>query len=193
MRIFSGTQNRLILGLIGLLLVAFGVVWAVAALGRIPVVDPATEVNAAQVLAAEAAPVIALVAGVVLILLALWWLVRLFPRRRQAPPLRYFDSGRQGLTQVNVSALNTAIADRVEGLPDIVRASAVLRGSARAPELMVRVAVNEGSDVTRAADTVVTRCTREVEDTLGAPLDYLGVLIDVTQEKHRRHEVVLQQ
>lgn len=133
--------NRVVLALLGLLLLAAGVLTLLLGL-RVLGDGQAdrTVVDAAVSDVARAGwfwPVVG-VAGLLVAGLSAWWLV-VQARTDRLVRLRLDDDAAGGRTLLDGAALTRAVEDEVADLPGVTRASAHLSGTSSAPRLHLRV------------------------------------------------------
>ncbi|WP_224386549.1 alkaline shock response membrane anchor protein AmaP [Pseudonocardia sp. ICBG1293] len=133
---------------------------------RRPLLDPMVE----QFLLAHgtAARVVAGVAGLLLVLLGLWWAARSL--RPETRPDLVLDGGPDTEIRIGASAAADAVADGAASLPGVTRARARTVGSASAPA--VRATVWVGEDI--ADGEVAEICRRLDAEVLPDIRDALG-------------------
>lgn len=162
------------LTLLGLVLLAAGVLTVLlvsevfgAARPLRPVLDPVVE----QFLNANgtATRIVAIVAGVLLLVLGLIWTVRSL--RPETRPDLVLDGGTGTEIRINASAAADAVADGAAALPGVTRARARMVGSAAHPAVRAIVWVDE--DV---ADTEVAEISHRLDaEVLPQARDALGM------------------
>lgn len=138
-----------------------------------------------------AVPVIIAVAGVILSILALLWITKQIPRKNEAPALRLHTDGATGLTMCNPHVITDAIEHQLGEFPGVVRAAAILRGTASAPELTVHATVGESADVREVLDYITERTASDLETALEVPLQRLAILFDVSGSRRGSRTIVL--
>lgn len=167
----SAAVDRTLAMLIGLVLMAAGVlvallsygVFGVARAGR-PLLDPLI-VDAMRV-QPDVARLVALGAGVLLVLLGLMWAARsLRPERH---PDLVLDSGPDTAIVISSSAMADAISAQANTIPGVGRARARLVGSDEAPALRITLWLADDAEVR----SVLARLHDEV---LGVARDSLGI------------------
>jgi hypothetical protein len=181
--------NRVLLGIIGFVLLLAGVtvvLIATAALGRLldlagtGLYQPAPD---GSILPPVGLPGwlhwVLLGGGVVLGVLAIGWLLGNVPRVHQATPFRLHDDPAEGTTEVAPSALDKAIAREIIQLPGALAAEVSVSGAAMAPRLIVRVTVDDRTDLAGVVAAIGEDIAGGLELALGHPLSRLGVLVDV--------------
>ena len=124
------------------------------------------------------------VLGLVVALLALRWLSAQLPRTNAAAPLRLTDNPVTGLTVCAPSVLTDAVVADVLTLDGVTDADAVLRGTADAPELTLRITADDRTDVTTLLAEVRATAVEHLETALETPLARLAVQVDISP--HRR-------
>jgi len=198
MRHTPARLNRAWLAVVGLVLLVLGVLalglatgwWSSLLSGGaaegLPGRDAPLAPDTSVFQAAWVAPVVALV-GVVLALAALGWLLAQIPRRHEAKDLRLHTSSLTGLTTCEPSVLTDAVAEQATSIAGVGSADAVLRGSARTPDLTLRLVVDDRAElreVLRQADTVAAA---SAVTALDVRLARLGILVEV-QRTRRSHD-----
>lgn len=196
MRLHSGAFNRTWLAVIGvvLLILAAGVLLSTSGLGGNLLTGwPGTEArplaSAGAVLALAWVPVVVIVVALLLAAFAIAWLVKQFPRKLAAPALKFHRDARSGVTVMDSSVLATAIADDAEGLANVTKAVAVIRGSRSAPELVLKVSVDERADVREVVDGLSENVLPNAAVALDAPLRSAEVEIVFTRESKSKNHV----
>lgn len=199
MRHTPARLNRTWLAVVGLVLLVLGVLalglttgwWSSLLTGSraqgLPGPDAPLAPDTSVFEATWVAPVVALV-GVLLALASLGWLTAQIPRRHEAKDLRLQVSSLTGLTTCEPSVLTDAVVEQAVGIAGVDSADAVLRGSARTPDLTLRLVVEDRAElreVLRQADTVAAASAATALD---VRLARVGVLVDVrrTSRSHDR-------
>jgi hypothetical protein len=174
----SAAGDRWVAGLIGLVLLLAGVGTALLAYGVFgefrasrPLLDPMI------VDALRARPllwrIVAIAAGVVLLVIGLGWAVRsLRPEKR---PDLVLDGGPDTAIVVGAGAAAEAVAERAAMLPGVGRAKARVVGSAGAPALRVTVWITDEADVADICRRLETDVIAEAREALG--LEHLPVAV----------------
>jgi hypothetical protein len=135
--------------------------------------------------------VVVALAGVVLALLALAWLIAQIPRTNEAKPFRLHDDAEDGLTRCAPDVLSDAVEAKIKALPDVHDASAVIRGTVREPDLTVKVTASDRADLPRLLDTLQTQVATDVGAALDTQLRRLGVQIEIGTTKTKAHQISL--
>lgn len=185
-----GTANRTWLFVVGLFLFLAGATGLILGLGlanplleavRAPATapDPGAAVSLPESLTTSAA-VIALAAGAVLLVLSLLWLARQAPRRTPVKPFRLHDSPAKGTTVVDQGVLADTVSEEVADLPGVVRSSLRLRGSAREPDMLLDLTVNEESDVQHILDVLQRGVAHDLATSLGGRIATLRVHLEAS-------------
>ncbi|TCK24913.1 alkaline shock response membrane anchor protein AmaP [Pseudonocardia endophytica] len=166
----SAGGSRWGITLLGLVLLAAGVLTVLLGLGvfgtnrpQRPLLDPmVTEFLGANQTAAR---VVAIVAGVLLLVLGLVWAVRsLRPERR---PDLVLDGGPGTDIRVSASAAADAVAGGASELPGVTRARARMVGSATAPAVRATVWIDDDADVADICRRLDGEVLVQVRDALG--------------------------
>ena len=190
MRHHAGAMNRTWLIIIGVLLLAAGILallisaglaqpfWeAVPDAGR-PVLteDPQT------LLAPDAVAPAVLIGGIILGILGLWWLLAEVPRRRPAAGYRLQEDPARGITRCDPGVLSAAVEYDTNRMPGVVGSSALLRGTAAAPDLALRVTVNERADIQESLRRIRSEVLPNLSLALEAPLHTVGIALEVSSK-----------
>lgn len=194
----AGRLNRAWLTVIGLLLLIGAVLIGGLAAGiRVPGLtlpppgDVAVPTGTADLLGNPWMLAAVVVVGLLLVVLGLTWLVAQLPRRDAAQPLRLHGDPRGGTTMLTASVLTRAVEQQVEALPGVTDSSALLRGTAKRPELVLKITANERDDL---AD-LLTRVHHEVVRDLGVALEtmpaHVGIQLEVSRANRSEREVAV--
>lgn len=180
MRAHAGTTNRVWLTILGLLCLAAGV-WilllASGVLGRPE--EPVLAGPPETLTGSQYAPVTALVAGLLLGLLGLWWLLAQIPRRRAAGEFRLQEDPARGITVCNPPVLAAAVESATERIPGVRGATALVRGTPEEPDLTLKVTVSARADIRAVVDRIQQAVVPDLALALGNPLNSLGIQVEV--------------
>lgn len=205
MRQTAGTLNRIWLAVIGLILLLAGLVATAIAIGvatrlltavgagvsgpqpNSPVVGP----SVGPLFGATWMIVLVGIIGLILAILGLVWLLAQVPRVNAARAFRLQDDVDRGLTIVQTSVLAGAVEDEVEALPGGSGTVAVLRGTARQPELTLKVTANDRTDLPALLNRIETEVAAHLAAALDTPVHRLAVQLDVTAAKRTSDSVTL--
>lgn len=195
MRRMAAGANRTGLIIVGLLCLIVGAAVLSISLGLAAALAPGLSPDGrlqpvAAVFALPFSAVIALVLAVVLIVIGLRWLALQVPRKDSAKPLRMQEDARTGVTTVNANVITAAVVDDLELTPEVVDSQAILRGTARSPELVLHVDVDERADIDAVVADISDRVTRNCSQVLGVPLAAVGVEIGIARSRQRRQRSV---
>ncbi|GAB3536051.1 hypothetical protein GCM10027403_15430 [Arthrobacter tecti] len=202
MRHSAGRLNRTWLAVVGLVLTLAAVAWLLVATGllagllpaglRTPEPSgPAAQVDPAVVAGSPVLPGILIAAGAVLVILALAWLAAQVPKRHQAGRYRIQQDAATGMTTLNPDVLQEAVNAEAEGIPDVLRARSVLRGSAGAPDLTMKVTISPRAQTQRVLATIEHDVATHLASSLGAPLARLAIEVDVDNRTRKTSTVTL--
>jgi hypothetical protein len=191
MRQTAGVLNRtwlLILGLLSLLagalllLLASGQLTGDSAPGLLPASpqDPVITGDIRSIFDPPYIAAIILVLGIVTGILGLLWIIAQIPRKNEARPYRLHDDPARGYTICDPGVLAAAVENQINALPGVTGSSALLRGTANRPELTARVTVNNRADIQDIIDRIQNSTVRDLTTTLEAPLQHLGLRIEVS-------------
>jgi hypothetical protein len=167
--------NRVVLGLLGLLLLAAGGGGLLLGLGAFGSARAGRPVISSDV--ADAAdhrwfwPLVAVGAAILTVLAVLWLLAQTRTNR-----VRSFDlepDRSQGRTLLHTGAVTDALSEEVGGYRGVSGAQASVRGSAGAPELLLRTSLDGRTPARVVAERVVTQTaprTRQALDVTELPV-----------------------
>ncbi len=156
-----------LLGLLSLLVGAAAIVVGSGVLGvfraQRPVADPLVVqwVQANSRLAA----VIGIVAGLVLFVLGLWWLVRAL-RPEQRPDFR-LERSDSGDLDVTAGALSDAVRADAEQVQGVKRARVRMAGTDRSPSLRLTLSLQEGTNVRHVWEELDEKVLARARQALG--------------------------
>ncbi|SEQ64955.1 hypothetical protein SAMN05216188_104167 [Lentzea xinjiangensis] len=159
-------MNRILLGLLGLVLLTAGGTVIAAHLGLVPAVGrdaalvPGTALPPAPVLVAVAT------AAVVVAVLCLRWLFAQLPRREVAT-WRWADDA--GTTRITTSAAAAPFAEEVTGYPGVRKVEAALTGPRTHPSLALVVRVHGDADVRGIRRRIDDEGLPRLREALGTP------------------------
>jgi hypothetical protein len=205
MRQRSGLLNRAWLAVTGLVVLLAGIVAALIAFGLLARIITAAGIglevpsSASKVLGSsvgefldQPVAVVAVgVVGVILGALGLAWLLAQIPRANAAKPFRLQDDAVRGLTVCTADVLTAAVEADAESLPGVTNASAVLRGTARRPELTIRISVNDRTDIKQLLHTLQAETAAHLASAMETPLKHLAVQVNVTSSRRTADRVTL--
>lgn len=135
--------------------------------------------------------ILIVVAGIVLALLGLLWLAAQVPRTNQAKPFRLHDDAAHGLTRCAPSVLTAAVEAQVEALAGLQSASAVLRGSAVSPDLMLKVTAGERTSIPALLRELDSTVARDLGMSLDTQVRRLGVQVEIDTVRTRTDRITL--
>lgn len=125
------------------------------------------------------------VIGIVVTLLGLSWIIAQIPRRNEAKRIRLHDDPSLGLTSCEPAVIDRAVAEDVEALPGVTQASAIFRGTASHPELIIKLTANERADLAVIFNSIHTTVADNLASSLETPLQRLAVQLDITRNRRR--------
>lgn len=183
MRQHPGTANRVWLTILGLLCLAAGVWVVLLAAGVVGVAeDPVLSGPPEAVTGPDYAPVVALIAGLLLGLLGLWWLLAQIPRRVAAGQFRLQEDAVRGITVCDPSVLASAVQHETDRIPGVVGSTALVRGTAEAPDLTLKVTVNSRADIGEIINRIQGAVVPNLASALENPLHSLGIQIEASNK-----------
>ena len=202
MRQRSGLLNRALLAVIGLVVLLAGIVAALIALGLLARITTAigiglgVPVTSSKVLGPGVGaffdqPVAVGLLGVILGVIGLAWLMAQIPRTNAAKPFRLQDDAARGLTICRADVLTDAVEADAEHLLGVVDASAVLRGTARQPELTLKVTVNDRTDIQRLLHSLQAETAARLVSAMETPLKHLAVQVHVTTSRPTADQITI--
>lgn len=187
MRQTAGTLNRTWLAILGILALAGGTALLLQSNGTLHALLNTARfwesVVSGDLHAFFAQPwvvALTLIVGVVLGVLGLLWIIAQIPRKNPAGAYRLHNDGSQGFTLCDPSVLAAAVEKRINTLPGVVTSAALLRGTAMAPDLTLKVSVNDRADVRDVIHLIRTTALTELSSALEAPLRSSRLQIDVS-------------
>ncbi len=195
MRRMAAGANRTGLFIIGLILLlggAFAALFGLGLLGSIlPGLDPSASLAPiADKFALPFSGLVAVVIAVVLAVIGIWWLSLQIPRKDAAKPLRLQQDARTGITSVTANVIAEAVSDDLEATEGVEDAQVILRGSAKRPELIVHVDVDERADIDAVVEEIATRVAGNASEALGVPIAAMGLEIGVARTSNRKQREV---
>lgn len=187
MRQNAGTLNRIWLAILGILCLAAGTALLLQTNGTLQTLLSTAaawqSVVAGDLQAFLAQPWVAatvLILGVIIGVLGLLWIIAQIPRRNRAGAYRLHDDGSQGFTLCDPSVLAAAVEKQINSLPGVVTSAALLRGTAMAPDLTLKVTVNDRADIRDVIHRIRTTTLPELSSALEVPLQSSRLQIDVS-------------
>ena len=194
MRRTAAVANRIWLAVIGVLVVLAGLVGLLIGTGLVTRLGVAVGLDlagpgpqahlfgstATRLLSLDWVLVLVVLGAVLLGLLALVWLLAQVPRREGGKPLRLQDDPSAGLTRCEPKVINDVVEEQLIAMPGVIRATAILRGTADQPDLTARVSVDEGTDLTDLLSRIETEVGGGLATALDTRLRRLAVLVDVS-------------
>lgn len=107
-------------------------------------------------------------------MLGLLWIIAQIPRKNTAGAYRLHDVGSQGFTLCDPSVLAAAVENQINTLPGVVTSAALLRGTAKAPDLTLKVTVNDRADVRDLIHRIQTSTLPELSNAWTRPCSAAG-------------------
>ena len=193
MRTVSGSRNRTILLILGIVLLLAGVLLGALASGlaaQIPGVSswaPESSAALGSLLGPLSQYLLVLgIAGAVdrslSPIIGLWWLLAQIPRKDRTSPYRLQDDADHGIMTVDPKVLAQAVEDQLQALPGVTRAHADLAGSAHHPELTAKLTLAARTSVDRVLGEVYGTVVTDLETALETRLEHVGLQLDVARE-----------
>lgn len=189
MREHAGAANRTWLIILGILFLAAGVLAVLIATGALSGLAAASDpilADAAELLAGESAAWAVLLAGVVLGILGLWWLLAQIPRSKKAGTFRLQEDPARGITVCDPGVLAAAVSNETEQLPGVVSSSVRLRGTADEPDVAMKVTVNSDADVQGVVAGIQHEVIPHLVTALEVPLNTFGLELDASAKPGAR-------
>ncbi|MBT2598084.1 hypothetical protein, partial [Arthrobacter sp. ISL-72] len=123
---------------------------------------------------------IVLVTGLLMGGLGMLWILAQIPRRNPADRYRLHQNPASGTTLCDASVLASAVENQINTLPGVVGSSALLRGTAREPDLTMKVTVNNRADIQDVLHSINTRVIPDLSTALETPLRRTGIQLEVS-------------
>lgn len=185
MKKHAGPANRTWLIILGILLLAAGVLAALIAGGALqgtaaPGPSEPLLAEGEGFLSGEFAPWGVLLAGAVVGLLGLWWLLAQIPRNRAAGTFRLQEDPAHGITVCDPQVLAAAVNRETERLAGVVGGAVRLRGTADEPDLAMKVTVASDADVQGVIAQIQHEVVPHLVSALEVPLNTFGLEIDAS-------------
>lgn len=187
MRHHAGAMNRTWLIILGVVLLAAGAASILFSSGLMAELSGGNLAGADQPVLADGTgvldtipPAAVLIGGIILGLLALWWILAEVPRRRAASSYRLQEDPARGITSCDPAVLAAAVEDDAVSLPGVVDSTALLRGTAESPDLALRLILNERADIQEALRGVRSEVLANLSRALEVPLHTAGIALDVS-------------
>ncbi|PYI65713.1 hypothetical protein CVV68_16850 [Arthrobacter livingstonensis] len=140
--------------------------------------------------AASAVVSVLLIVGVIAGVLGLLWMIAQIPRKNAAGTYRLQGHDAGGFTVCDPAVLAGAVENQVNILPGVVAASAMLRGSANAPDLTLKVTVNDRANIQDLIHRIDSTILLDLANALEAPLQRARLQVDVSGRTQRTGTVV---
>ncbi|MDK1360779.1 hypothetical protein QNO00_10935 [Arthrobacter sp. zg-Y1219] len=183
MRQHPGKANRVWLTILGLLCLAAGIWVLLLATGVVgPAAGPVLSGPPEAVTGPDYAPVVALIAGLLLGLLGLWWMLAQIPRRLAAGPFRLQEDAARGITVCDPSVLAGAVQYETDQIPGVVGSTALLRGTVDHPDLTLKVTVNARADIGEVINRIQGTVVPNLASALETPLHSLGIHLEASNK-----------
>lgn len=191
----SKAPNRALLFLLGLVLLVLGAAVVATAAGLLSQLfgqwdqapAPGDSLGSADALPAWL-PGAVLAASAVLVLLGLWWIVTAVPRTDRAGEFQLHTDGRDGVTRLNTTVLQRAIGESAERVPGVVSTTVRLEGTAKSPGLLMKVEIDERSDIRDSVEQIHRRTCAEVEESLQAQLSAVRLIVEPVRHSSRSQD-----
>ncbi|MCC9194643.1 alkaline shock response membrane anchor protein AmaP [Arthrobacter sp. zg-Y916] len=185
MRHHAGATNRTWLIIIGAVLLAAGILSLLLSAGVLggmtPGPDSAVLPDGPETLLQPdwVAPSV-LIAGIILGILGLWWLLAEVPRKKGASGFRLQEDPARGITTCEPGVLARAVEHDANSVPGVVDSSVLLRGTADSPDVAMRLTVNERSDIQESLRRVCSDVLPNLSQALETPLHTVGISLEVS-------------
>jgi hypothetical protein len=188
MRQHAGALNRTWLAILGILVLAGGVLILLVASGIlqtmssavVPAGSPVVTGDLHAIFSPAYATAIVLVVGLITGALGLWWILAQIPRKNPAGKYRLHRDPASGTTLCDAAVLASAVEHQTNTLPGVMGSSALLRGTATEPELTMKVTVNNRADVQDVLHRINTEVIPDLSTALETPMRRTGIQIEVS-------------
>lgn len=188
MRTVSGTRNRLLLALVGVVLSAVGAFIILVSLGstkQIPGLQalPSGDATVGTVFGFNSQIFLPILIAVTVIvaIVCLMWLVAQVPGKPSRVTFRLHDTQQPHAVNMESSVLEDAIRQQCESVSDVHRATVQVAGSARQPEVFLGLALEPGASVPRTLQEVYGTVVRDVATALETQPTRVSVELDVAR------------
>jgi hypothetical protein len=168
--------NRVLLGLLGLVLLAAGGFAVATHFGRLRVVDPRATLVPGTATPPTWALYAAAAVAVVLGLLVLRWLLAQFTRGPRSRTWRFETDPDRGRTELAADAAVAPFTEELRAYPGVHRAAATLAGTREDPALALVVSVAQDGDPTEIRERLAEEGLPRLRQALG--LDALPVSVE---------------
>lgn len=121
------------------------------------------------------------VIGGVMVLLALWWVASLVPRRVRDAHLQWVEGG--SVTKLDAKELGRRLADALAQRAGVSQADVAVHGSSLSPRLIVQVTAEASADLESVRDAVVDAVIRPGEAMLARPFAQIDVEYHATSQR----------
>lgn len=184
----SKAPNRFFLLVIGLVLLAAGTAALAVASGKVSGLQyapqPSDDVVNSSMLPVWA-PVAVLAAAVLLTLFGLWWAASAVPRSAKAREFQLHKDGRHGVTRLDNGALQRAVSESAQQLRGVVAATVRIDGTADHPGLLMKVEIDERSDIADTVDQLHRDVLGAFEMSLEAQLKHVRLIVDPVRSSRK--------
>ncbi|ALE06254.1 hypothetical protein AL755_13615 [Arthrobacter sp. ERGS1:01] len=190
-------MNRIWLAILGVVVLIAGITLLLQASGQLQRLLQSTPSGTRVVtgnlhafFAAPSVEAILLIAGVIAGVLGLLWILGQIPRKNAAGSYRLQGEDAGGFTVCDPDVLASAVENQVNTLPGVISSSVLLRGSADAPDLTLKVTVNDRANIQELIHRIETSTFPDLATALEAPLQRTRILVDVSARTQRTGTVV---
>lgn len=190
MRTVSSARNRTLLIVIGVLLLVGGALLATVSFGlaaQIPWLStwaPEPQETPGSLLGPVSQYVVPVSVAlvVIVVLLALWWLLRQIPTKPRTTSYRISDDPELGTTTIAPSVIARVVEDHLQTLPGISGSQVDLAGTGGHPEILIRSTMGPRGNVNRVVEAIYGRVVQDAQNALQTEFAHVGVELDADRE-----------
>lgn len=184
----SKAPNRFFLLVIGLVLLAIGTAALAVASGKLSGLqyapEPGDDLLDASLLPVWT-PAAVLGISVLLTVFGLWWAASAVPRSVKAREFQLHRDGRHGVTRLDNGALQRAVSEAAQQLRGVVAATVRIEGTADHPGVLMKVEIDERSDIASTVDDLHRDVLGGLETSLQAPLSQVRLIVDPVRNSRK--------
>jgi hypothetical protein len=131
------------------------------------------------------------VAGAIVLLVGLAWIIRQLPRPSRQLDYRLHDDARTGVVTLHPKVMAEALAERVRALPGVTGATGTMSGTADHPVVRMMIKADAHADLPEVLRRSYDRIAEDLDVALGAGVERIAVQLDITPRAALEHQVVL--
>jgi hypothetical protein len=135
--------------------------------------------------------IILAVAGVVLALIGLAWVIALIPRPTPAPAFRLHADPGSGVITIEPKVLAGAVERQLDRLPGVTAARVTIRGALAQPDVDLSITIDEQADLADLVDRVHSAILPALADALETRLRRVAVVLQIGRRSDSDSEVTI--